>query len=89
VLAVEVNGPQPFGLPIWAQAVDVNREVVEAVAARGGCGLVDQGDDHAVVGVDARPLGGLFAIRVRWLSCCGPGMIALDAQVPPARVLPR
>jgi hypothetical protein len=30
VLAVEVNGPQPFGLPIRAQAVDVNREVVEA-----------------------------------------------------------
>jgi hypothetical protein len=33
VLGVKVNGPQPLGLPIWAQAVDVDREVVEAVAA--------------------------------------------------------
>ena len=53
MLGVKVNGPEPFGLPIWAQAVDVDREVVEAVAAWGGTGLVDQGDGHAVVGVDA------------------------------------
>jgi hypothetical protein len=53
VLGVEVNGPQPFGLPVRAQAADVDREVVETVAARGGIGLVDQRDGHAVVGVDA------------------------------------
>jgi len=53
VLRVKVNGPQPFGLPVRAQSADVDREVVEAVAARGGAGLVDQGDGRAVVGVGA------------------------------------
>ena len=53
VLGVEVNGPQPFGLPVWAQSVDVDGEVVEAVAAWGGSGFVDEGDGHAVVGVGA------------------------------------
>jgi hypothetical protein len=53
VLRVKVNGPQPFGLPVRAQSADVDREVVDAVAARGGSGLVDQRDSHAVVGIDA------------------------------------
>ena len=53
MLRVKVNGPQPFGLPVRAQSADVDREVVEAVAARGGSGLVDQRDSHAVIGIDA------------------------------------
>jgi hypothetical protein len=45
VLGVEVNTPDPVDLPVRAEAVDVDREVVEPVAARGGPGLMDQGAD--------------------------------------------
>jgi hypothetical protein len=38
---------------VRAEPADVDREVIEPVAARRGSGLVDQGDGHPVIGVDA------------------------------------
>lgn len=57
MLGVEVNSPHPVGLPVRAQAADVDREVVESIAARGGSGFLDQGDGHPVIGVDTGRLG--------------------------------
>jgi hypothetical protein len=53
VLGVEVNGPDPVHLPVRAKTADVHREIIEPVATGRLSGLVDQGDGHAVIGVDA------------------------------------
>ena len=53
MLGVEVDGPGPVYLPVRTKTEGVYRVVVELVAVGRCCGLVDQADDRALVGVDA------------------------------------
>src|SRR6185369_2682165 len=51
VLSVEIDRPHPVNLAVRPEAAHVNGKIVEFVPAGGFAGLVNQVDDHAVVGV--------------------------------------
>src|SRR5689334_14300825 len=53
VLSVEIDRPHPVNLAVRPQAAHVNGKIVEFVPVGSLAGLVNQVDNHAVVGVRA------------------------------------